>query len=540
MIARTGACSRRPLRSGRSAPPEGEATKAATAAEAPKQRASSAGRRSASSCARTKGESRSGARTESSRRQAGRRARGGPSRGAARRAIHGEHQRGEGEAEGGTRTDEESRAAGVATERRGGGAGEEGAAGERVPELRGGERQRGEGDGHGVGGRGGERDGGSEERWGERGWRAHEGGGARSGPGHGSTRTSTTVMLSGPPCSLAICTRTRGRLRPLLPAREPRRAAPPRAPPARAALEARLPRRHAPGPLGDGPAARSTRPGARELELVFTAHPTEARRRRSWTSTVPRRPTSRGATRRLTSELDGVDAAIREEVTTLWQTDEIRHGRVGDEVRPLFSWRRCAPVRSRRAGGGRRAARASGVVVPALRLVGGRDMDGTQVPDVAGERRSARRRALALHARVARVGDALSQSTRAVPASRRRTPSPPTRPLRARAGSPRHRALRQARSGGRSPPATPLRARRRGARRRAGRPRAVADLAVIERSLAAPRARGCAAWGWEVSVPSRARRGCPRVGAERRWGPTRRPTRRCPPPALDGCGCPPR
>lgn len=94
-----------------------------------------------------------------------------------------------------------------------------------------------------------------------------------------------------------------------------------------------------PGSLADtlrGLSATAARPAldallARaSLELVFTAHPTEAQRRtvlekhRRLATELGRRDLAAALTPR---ELDGVDAAIREEVAKLWQTDEIRHER---------------------------------------------------------------------------------------------------------------------------------------------------------------------------------------------------------------------
>ena len=72
------------------------------------------------------------------------------------------------------------------------------------------------------------------------------------------------------------------------------------------------------------------------VELVFTAHPSEAQRRtvldkhRRLVLLIARRERAE-----LTpAEADDIDRAIREEVATLWQTDEIRQEkpRVGDEV----------------------------------------------------------------------------------------------------------------------------------------------------------------------------------------------------------------
>ncbi|MBS2017886.1 MAG: phosphoenolpyruvate carboxylase [Deltaproteobacteria bacterium] len=73
------------------------------------------------------------------------------------------------------------------------------------------------------------------------------------------------------------------------------------------------------------------------IELVFTAHPSEAQRR---TVLGKHQRIAKLLARRERSELlprerARVDAELREEVNVLWQTDEIRHAkpRVGDEVK---------------------------------------------------------------------------------------------------------------------------------------------------------------------------------------------------------------
>jgi phosphoenolpyruvate carboxylase len=73
------------------------------------------------------------------------------------------------------------------------------------------------------------------------------------------------------------------------------------------------------------------------LELVLTAHPTEATRphrsRRPTAARRPARPARRPALPR--SARERVEASIAEEVTALWQTDEVRsqRPRVVDEIR---------------------------------------------------------------------------------------------------------------------------------------------------------------------------------------------------------------
>lgn len=198
-----------------------------------------------------------------------------------------------------------------------------------------------------------------------------------------------------------------------------------------------------PGSLADtlrGLSATAPRPALdallsrASLELVFTAHPTEAQRRtvlekhRRLASELGRRDLAVMLTPR---ELDGVDAAIREEVTTLWQTDEIRHERprVGDEVKntlfyleevlhPLVPGFYAALEEALAAEYG------GEVTVPSFLRFGswvGADMDGNPnvTPDVAVDTALGQAaRALALHAReLTRLGDTLSQSTREVAAS---------------------------------------------------------------------------------------------------------------------------
>lgn len=170
------------------------------------------------------------------------------------------------------------------------------------------------------------------------------------------------------------------------------------------------------------------------LELVFTAHPTEAQRRtvldkhRRLADELARRDLAEGLTPR---ELDEVDAAIREEVTTLWQTDEIRNERprVGDEVKnTLFYLEEVLhPIVPRFYAALDEAIAAeygAGVRVPSFLRFGswvGADMDGNPnvTPEVAVDTALAQAtRVLALHVReLSALGDALSQSVRVVPAS---------------------------------------------------------------------------------------------------------------------------
>jgi phosphoenolpyruvate carboxylase len=164
------------------------------------------------------------------------------------------------------------------------------------------------------------------------------------------------------------------------------------------------------------------------LELVFTAHPTEAQRRtvldkhRRIADLLERleRP---GATE---EELDLARESLREEVTILWQTEEIRQERprVGDEVKnALFYLEEILyPLVPRVYATLERAleeAYGEPVPVPPLLRFGswvGADMDGNPnvTPEIALDTAFAHAaRAVALHMRqVDRLGARLSQSWR--------------------------------------------------------------------------------------------------------------------------------
>ncbi len=172
-----------------------------------------------------------------------------------------------------------------------------------------------------------------------------------------------------------------------------------------------------------------------EVELVFTAHPTEAQRRtvlekhRRISTLLAKRDMASVLT---PAELAENDRAIREEVALLWQTDEIRNDRprVGDEVKntlfyleevlhpliPRFYDAVTAAISAEYADAPR---------VPSFLKFGtwvGADMDGNPnvTPDVAVDTSLAQAaRALALHSHeLTGLGDALSQSSRRVPASK--------------------------------------------------------------------------------------------------------------------------
>ncbi|MDF2697339.1 MAG: Phosphoenolpyruvate carboxylase [Labilithrix sp.] len=166
------------------------------------------------------------------------------------------------------------------------------------------------------------------------------------------------------------------------------------------------------------------------VELVFTAHPSEAQRR-----TVLEKHRRLGAliARRERAELtpaeaEGVDRAIREEVAILWQTDEIRQERprVGDEVKNVLFYLEeiLFPLIPRfYAAMEVAAAKAFGkpVDVPCVLRFGswvGADMDGNPnvTPEVAvdtGLAQTSRVIGLYMH-EISALGSSLSQSTRRV------------------------------------------------------------------------------------------------------------------------------
>ncbi len=170
------------------------------------------------------------------------------------------------------------------------------------------------------------------------------------------------------------------------------------------------------------------------VTLVFTAHPSEAQRR---TVLNKQRRISQLLSRRDRSELvpeerARLDEALREEVTTLWQTDEIRSAkpRVGDEVKntlfyleevlfPLIP--RFYETLEREAA----AAFGDGAAIPSsvLRFGSwvGADMDGNPnvTPEVALDTAYAQAtRVIARYlASIDVIGEALSQSTSRVSVS---------------------------------------------------------------------------------------------------------------------------
>ncbi|MCW5831506.1 MAG: phosphoenolpyruvate carboxylase [Labilithrix sp.] len=166
------------------------------------------------------------------------------------------------------------------------------------------------------------------------------------------------------------------------------------------------------------------------VELVFTAHPSEAQRRtvlekhRRLVSLIARRERAE-----LTpAEADDVDRAIREEVATLWQSDEIRQEkpRVGDEVKNVLFYLEevlfpLVPGFYKAMESAAAKAFGKAVEIPCVLHFGswvGADMDGNPnvTPEVAVDTGLAQTaRVIDLYLReVASLGASLSQSTRRV------------------------------------------------------------------------------------------------------------------------------
>ena len=164
------------------------------------------------------------------------------------------------------------------------------------------------------------------------------------------------------------------------------------------------------------------------VELVFTAHPTEAQRR----TVLDKHRRIAGLLERLErggavpAELEACTDALREEVTILWQTEEIRQERprVGDEVKNVLFYLEeiLYPLIPRVYSTVERALDAAygpGVRVPPLLRFGswvGADMDGNPnvTPEIALDTAYAQAaRAVALHhGAVDHLGSRLSQSWR--------------------------------------------------------------------------------------------------------------------------------
>jgi phosphoenolpyruvate carboxylase len=166
------------------------------------------------------------------------------------------------------------------------------------------------------------------------------------------------------------------------------------------------------------------------IELVFTAHPTEAQRRTVLDKHrhIAALLAARDRPDLTPAEREDCERALRDEIAALWQTDEIRQERprVGDEVKntlfyleevlyPLISrfYRECEQALARAYG--------EPVAVPALLRFGswvGADMDGNPnvTPAVALDTSLAHAsRVVGLYLQdIASLGEALSQSTRRV------------------------------------------------------------------------------------------------------------------------------
>ncbi|EYF06634.1 Phosphoenolpyruvate carboxylase [Chondromyces apiculatus DSM 436] len=182
-----------------------------------------------------------------------------------------------------------------------------------------------------------------------------------------------------------------------------------------------------------GISAAQAREGVRRLEIILTltAHPTEASRRTvlSKLHRLAGYLEQRDRCRQTPAEKERALAAVREEITALWQTDEIRHERpsVGDEVKNVawyieeILWNLLPEVTDQIARAfGRVYGEPLGPTPGPVRVhswVGG-DMDGNPrvTPDVLEDAILAYRvRGLRRLVRAAQqLGDALSQSSRHV------------------------------------------------------------------------------------------------------------------------------
>jgi phosphoenolpyruvate carboxylase len=169
------------------------------------------------------------------------------------------------------------------------------------------------------------------------------------------------------------------------------------------------------------------------LQLVLTAHPTEAQRR----TVLDKHRTIAELLDRLDREVPSpteereLHRGLREEIALLWQTDEIRHEcpRVSDEVKNALFYLEevlypLVPRTYERLEETIAAAYGGRIEVPPLLGFGswvGADMDGNPnvTPEVAVDTALAHAaRAVALHLRqIQRLGGRLSQSTRCVAVS---------------------------------------------------------------------------------------------------------------------------
>lgn len=183
-------------------------------------------------------------------------------------------------------------------------------------------------------------------------------------------------------------------------------------------------------------ATRAPRPRLEELlahaavELVFTAHPTEAQRRTVLDKHrhIAALLDSRDHTDLTPSEYRSIERGVREEVSLLWQTDEIRQERprVGDEVKNVLFYLEqvlypLVPEFYFELEDAIAEAYGERIEVPSFLRFGSwvsADMDGNPnvTPDVAVDTALAQStRLLSLYLQdIALLGEALSQSTRRV------------------------------------------------------------------------------------------------------------------------------
>ena len=197
---------------------------------------------------------------------------------------------------------------------------------------------------------------------------------------------------------------------------------------------------------------------------MLTAHPTEAQRR----TVLDKHRAIAALLDRLEREVPTPSEAralrdgLREQMTLLWQTDEIRHERprVGDEVKNALFYLEeilypLVPRTYARLEAALAAAYGAPVEVPPLLRFGswvGADMDGNPnvTPEVAVDTALAHAaRAVALHLREVRaLGGWLSQSTRRVGVSEELLGRWRATARRTRSGSrPSSRAPRASRTG---------------------------------------------------------------------------------------------
>ncbi len=170
--------------------------------------------------------------------------------------------------------------------------------------------------------------------------------------------------------------------------------------------------------------------GRASVELVFTAHPSEAQRRTVLDKhlRIAKLLARRDRSELVPEEQDEIELLLREEITTLWQTDEIRteRPRVGDEVKNTLFYLEevlfpLVPRYYARLEDAVRESFGEGIAVPPIMRFGswvGADMDGNPnvTPAVALDTAFAQAaRIVGLYLQeVSGLGEVLSQSTRRV------------------------------------------------------------------------------------------------------------------------------